>query len=333
MVRYCPTHARAAAQSPGAAGTAIASASAAIPRSSDTINVRLTFVVDDNHPVSEARIQDQHRTLNEYFSASNESLALMPRGAGSRYAFGEAVGNAGVCFNLTVTNKRFGYKAASLADVKKHESASDDSIVVFITSLEGDLLGESEVSGGTMVIDCETVGGSTYPGTLPQYNLGLTMVHEMGHMFGLVHNFDSPCTVTYSDVPVQKQPNTVARFVGGDATDDNQWIHCSGTPSVACSSAPCTDPSLGFEQFMNVMDYGSDDDLIMFSKEQCVVMRSYLAGAGAKYTTDVSCVCVSSVTASGLKGLPTWTWVVGSVFLVALLGFLTWWFGFRSTRA
>jgi hypothetical protein len=324
MVRYCSVHARTETATPGLVGSS--STAAAAPSAQPTgeiIRINVTFVIDTQHDVPDQRIFDQHRTLNEYFSARNASLAMMPRGPGSRYNFSAVVGNPNIQFNLKpLVRKFFGHTVSKLADLEDVQGT--DGVTVFITQIQGKNLGESEVGGNRLVIDSGTVGGTTHRGTKSPYDLGLTLVHEMGHALGLVHNFDSPCTVNYPDVPIQKEPNMVARFTNGDATDDNQHFHCSGQTDRSCSSAPCTNSALPFEQFMNVMDYGSDDDLIMFSKAQAEAMRAYLRGNGAKYTTRSSETLAYTIDArSSAGGVSTWGWVLIALGVVAVITVIT----------
>ncbi len=100
--------------------------------------------------------------------------------------------------------------------------------------------------------------GTTGTATAP-YNGGRTLVHEMGHYFGLRHLWgaeEGSCTNTdyMSDTPWQREAN----------------FKCSNYPSISCPAEPEGD------LFMNFMDYADDTCSLFFTKNQIEYMQLVL---------------------------------------------------------
>ena len=103
--------------------------------------------------------------------------------------------------------------------------------------------------------------GTTGTATAP-YNGGRTLVHEMGHYFGLRHLWggeEGSCTNTdyMSDTPWQREAN----------------FNCSNYPSISCPAERKGD------MFMNFMDYADDTCSLFFTKNQIEYMQLVLRTA------------------------------------------------------
>jgi hypothetical protein len=103
--------------------------------------------------------------------------------------------------------------------------------------------------------------GTTGTATAP-YNGGRTLVHEMGHYFGLRHlggGEEGSCTNTdyMSDTPWQREAN----------------FNCSNYPSISCPAERKGD------MFMNFMDYADDTCSLFFTKNQIEYMQLVLRTA------------------------------------------------------
>ena len=102
-----------------------------------------------------------------------------------------------------------------------------------------------------------TTGTAVHP-----YNGGRTLVHEMGHYFGLRHLWgqeEGDCTNTdyMADTPWQREAN----------------FGCNDFPHVSCPSEPDGD------MFMNFMDYADDECGLLFTKNQIEFMQLVLQTA------------------------------------------------------
>src|SRR5690606_1306764 len=108
-----------------------------------------------------------------------------------------------------------------------------------------------------IVIDPRALG--TMGSAQAPYANGRTLVHEMGHYFGLRHlwgNEEGSCTNTdyMKDTPWQREAN----------------FGCSDFPSVSCPSEKNGD------MFMNFMDYSNDTCSLLFTKNQVEFMQLIL---------------------------------------------------------
>ena len=89
--------------------------------------------------------------------------------------------------------------------------------------------------------------GSVPGGYLTKYNLGRTIVHEVGHYLGLLHTFEGGC-----EAP-------------GDLIDDTPF---EAGPAFGCPEGSDTCPSPGLDPIHNYMDYGDDACVTEFTDGQ-----------------------------------------------------------------
>lgn len=221
-------------------------------------------------PVTLNEIQDQIEVLNETFNAINLDLADLPKD------FRPFSANTGIQFCLAYIDHGFGPEPAieqKSTDLPyfgdqvnlqgtlliKHEilggfDAWDTQkyINIWIAELSAyqgfaTLPGEGSADEAGIVIDTDFFG--YHPVDLQKYpfNLGKTLVHEMGHYFGLLHPWGSEESCD-SDDGIDDTPVQGKIYYG-----------CPPHPQYSCGSA---------DMFMNFMNYTDDNCLIFFTEEQ-----------------------------------------------------------------
>ena len=151
-----------------------------------------------------------------------------------------------------------------------------------LVGTSGLLLGYAQFPGGPAATDGIAIRYSVFgtTGTLPGYNLGRVMTHEVGHYLNLRHIWgDANCGNDFvSDTPTQQKEN----------------FGCPSFPNVTCSNGPNGD------MFSNYMDYTSDACKNIFTNGQKTRIQAALAGSRASLATSNGCVpppCVPLLTA------------------------------------
>ncbi|KEZ46815.1 hypothetical protein SAPIO_CDS0120 [Scedosporium apiospermum] len=138
-----------------------------------------------------------------------------------------------------------------------------DLNIYFLTRIDGNLGYSFYPSDATQGSNdwyrdgCVILASTTPGGREPNFNLGRTTTHEVGHWFGLFHTFDGGCEETD----------------GGDFVDDTpaQESATDGCP-IGRDSCPNKE---GLDPIHNYMDYSYDRCMEEFTFGQIQRMRSY----------------------------------------------------------
>jgi hypothetical protein len=136
---------------------------------------------------------------------------------------------------------------------------------VWVCNMSGGILGYAQFPGGAastdgVVLQFNTVGSRTVPGSGAPYNLGRTATHEVGHWLNLRHIWgDATCgSDLVSDTPIHR------------------------TSNAGCPAYPKTNTCTGggTEMTMNYMDYTDDACMYMFSAGQKARAQALFATGG-----------------------------------------------------
>ncbi|WP_417872183.1 choice-of-anchor J domain-containing protein [Xanthomarina gelatinilytica] len=119
--------------------------------------------------------------------------------------------------------------------------------------------GGSALTDGVVVLS-GSVGSVANPGTVPPYNLGRTLTHEMGHWIGLRHIWGDTSACTNDDYCADTPDSTTSN--GGCPTIDR-----------------CPSDGLGPDMVENYMDYTNDACMNIFTFDQVARMLTVLENA------------------------------------------------------
>ncbi|MDF1697024.1 MAG: M43 family zinc metalloprotease [Saprospiraceae bacterium] len=122
-------------------------------------------------------------------------------------------------------------------------------------------------------VDAATFGGPGFA-TFPNYDLGRTTTHEMGHWLGLFHVWaNNGCGVDdgIADTPLQ----------------DDENFGCPNHPSPSCGNSG--------DMFMNYMDYVNDNCMNAFTQGQGDYMNLILSTSRASLNGSSFTACATSV--------------------------------------
>lgn len=236
--------------------------------------IHVVYRLEANN-VSMAQIHSQIDALNRDYNLQNQDQANIPSAfapykASAKIKFVLADKDPNGNFTNGVTRTQTDIKNIGSTDFYFKTSAGGADpwvqahyVNIWVCEIEGLVLGYSYLPAPSMserdgiVISPRAFG--TLGTAVAPYNLGRTMVHEMGHYLGLLHLWGSEsgsCDNTdhMSDTPAQIGPNS----------------GCQSFPVYSCAGQPYGD------MFMNYMDYASDPCMHLFTERQTSFMRLVL---------------------------------------------------------
>ena len=214
--------------------------------------------------VTDAQVKSQIKALNRDYAAKNTDKSKTPP------VWSGLVGDSRIRFKLApqgihrihTTEKEFGdddgVKAvAPPVNPKKF-------LNVWVCTLGGGLLGYAQFPGGPTNTDGVVILNTAF-GTVgsltPQFNLGRTTTHEVGHYLNLHH--------IWGDVGISCGDSD---YVADTPNQEGPNYNKPSFPKISCQNGPNGD------MFMNYMDYVDDDTMVMFSAQQLMRMHATLAG-------------------------------------------------------
>lgn len=289
--------------------------------------------------VSDAQVDYQILQLNKAFGAGFSVPTLWT----------SVMGDFKIIFEKGDIHRISGGPYADMNDMLDMISANHTTGRInayYVSFTDPDLLGqaafESDEVNTAVAIRYDTIDTSPFS--------GLTLAHEIGHIFGLPHPFSGGCSnQAFADIPSTKTPNY---YCISDGTLDNGNLDELGaaaeTPFKAVwsdSAWTTVEPELGSlscgtgrEMGNNIMDYALDDALLLFSADQVAYGRAYIARRDLTMRTTAGTVeanvddAPKDLNGSSSSGLAAWAIaliVVVSVLVVAVivLVLVRWWRG------
>lgn len=324
--------------------------------------------------ISEAQIQAQHNVINinfQNFTSTQvpqttrypyESIMSSPRIAFEPLNSSEVTEANGTILRMnTPSSPPTAYDNVTDLEnefVSQGGTVEAGYIYVYISTLtheeSGLLLGVAkDIISNACAIHYGTVGSSSTPGTIANYGAGKTLVHELGHCFGLYHPFSlSTCESSLTafihsqnpQSPLQINPNELTDLSAVTASNDNgldnrgrdELRFCTGSETCeadttngllpgdttvnaaySCATrAELADSTTPFETFMIFMDYGDDDTMQGFPSFTVNTMRTVIVNNTDLFdAAEIPNTSVSPVFPDTTtgSGFPTWAIVVIAV--------------------
>ncbi|MCW3126309.1 MAG: hypothetical protein JWO03_1967 [Bacteroidetes bacterium] len=275
-------------------GTSIASRS-----SSPSIVVPTVIYVVSDDPtsnISMAQIQSQMDQLNENFAPYGFSFCYAQKNASSGQAFSHDPGDSAGVFRFTsnaLSNVDINTTDAQLKALSNLPSADYLRIFVVHTITPQGVLGYALLPGGSAALDgivvrSDVFGSSHYCSSCqlyPNYNIGASLTHEVGHYLGLYHTFQGGCSAGSGFPACVTQGDWVC-----DTPPTTGSFGCPGPAPLSCNG-------VDHELIENYMDYthdpcknsfttGQKDRMIMTAQ----TFRSTLISTANLINTGVTCI-------------------------------------------
>ena len=246
--------------------------------------------------VTYAQVQSQLQVLNADYRRLNSDTGLAPSvfkalgaDAGIEFCLAKQDPNglptSGVTYTMS-SNSSFSYDTE---DVKNSNTGGKDAwdtkkyLNVWVCNLQGGILGyypyPMNIGNATdgVVINFKAFG--TIGNLSPNFNLGRTATHEIGHWFGLFHPWGVPNGAACSTDFVDDTPPQAS------STPSNT-INCPSFPYV---DAQCNNGPDG-RIFPTFMDYTKDACMNLFTKGQVQRMRETLLVKRASILASEGCI-------------------------------------------
>jgi hypothetical protein len=131
--------------------------------------------------------------------------------------------------------------------------------------------------------------------TYPDFNLGRTVVHEIGHNFGLYHTFQGGCNnADYQQLTSPGMSLPPSLLSPADDTPGQNGA-TSGCPNGTAPSGCATSPNPPGKMYQNYMDYTNDVCYSMFTKGQVDRMHYVLETYRPGYLTTQGHIAPASM--------------------------------------
>lgn len=278
--------------------------------------MRIRYVFFPTTTVSTLNITNlkaQHETINKYFQNLVDADKIPQN---TRYPYRDIAGTPKIAFspldanqistsheNVLILNQTNKASFSSIADMKKEfkrqgHCTGKGIVYVFIshmtTSSSGNrLLGVAEnIVSNICAVHVGTLGSNNVRGTLGNYDRGFTLVHELGHCFGLYHPFSGQsCNSAltkflFEQNPqgvLQKNPNLSVSLTSAQNSTTQNGNDNRGRDDKAnkilfscMSNDELNNNATKFEPFFHFMDYSNDANLLCFFSFNVQTMRDVI---------------------------------------------------------
>lgn len=263
------------------------------------INVRYVSLFNTpDQKVTLAQVQAAHRVLNEAYRAENKSeIDMIPNTTLNPWK--PLLGNPNIQFlpldpkKVTVDFKQVDVTELDATSPVDHArqlgGVTPEVLNVYFGNGAKGILGQAYLGNQVVYNHYKSVGGPEAPGLMAGYDIGKTLIHEVGHALSLPHIFaDDRCDnqKVQPDIPEQIAPNfdtVLYTNASGqwEQKGDHRDLARNGLSSGGDSCLSLD--SKTNEQGINYMDYGKDKWSLMFSKSQALKQRSWLTSPANVY--------------------------------------------------